>query len=153
MTIPRVALAVGLALNILAAPLAVGKAQRPTTPGIGSLMISPGWANAEGENQPTFTKSKFAVPLLHQAVNDDWTARGYSNPKVESYAAGWSRGDHTHPVSLIMTVGSGRMEFVFTGQRFVVEPGDELLYAAHTVHSARNVYDGTTQMLESYKRP
>ena len=135
-----------LAGGLLAAPLAGGEAQQPTTPRIGL-------ADAEGENQPTFTKSKFAVPLMHQAAKEDWAARGYSNPKVESYAAGWSRPDHTHPVSLIMTVVSGRMEFAFTGQRFVVEPGDELLYAAHTVHSARNIYDGTTQMLESYKRP
>ena len=140
-------------VGLLAAPLAVGEAQQPTMPRIGSLMISPRLAAAEGENQPTFTKSKFAVPLMPQAIKEDWAARGYSNPKVESYAAGWSRRDHTHPVSLIMTVVSGRMEFVFTGQRFVVEPGDELLYAAHTVHSARNIYDGTTQMLESYKRP
>jgi mannose-6-phosphate isomerase-like protein (cupin superfamily) len=44
------------------------------------------------------------------------------------------------------------MEFVFGGQRFVVEPGDELFYPAYTVHSARNLYEGTTQMMESYKR-
>ena len=147
MTITRAAITVGLAFGLLSPPL-VGDAQQTTTIPRSGLL-----ADAEGENQPTFTKSKFAVPLMHQAIKEDWAARGYSNPKVESYAAGWSRGDHTHPVSLIMTVVSGRMEFVFTGQHFVVEPGDELLYAAHTVHSARNIYDGTTQMLESYKRP
>jgi mannose-6-phosphate isomerase-like protein (cupin superfamily) len=51
-----------------------------------------------------------------------------------------------------MTIVTGRMEFVFGGQRFVVEPGDELFYPAYTVHSARNLYEGTTQMMESYKR-
>jgi mannose-6-phosphate isomerase-like protein (cupin superfamily) len=116
------------------------------------MMAGPGLADAEGENQPMFTKGKFAVPISHQAVQEDWAARGYSNPKVESYAEGWSRGDHTHPVSLIMTLVTGRMEFVFAGQHFVVEPGDELLYLAHTVHSARNLYNGTTQMMEGYKR-
>jgi quercetin dioxygenase-like cupin family protein len=44
------------------------------------------------------------------------------------------------------------MEFLIAGQRFVVEPGDELFYPAHVVHSARTLYDGTSQMLESSKR-
>jgi hypothetical protein len=41
------------------------------------------------------------------------------------------------------------MEFTFAGQRFVLEPGDELFYAANTAHSAQNIYDGTTQMMSS----
>ena len=109
-------------------------------------------AAADDAKPATLTKGKFAVPISHEVVQADWTARDYSNPKVESYAQGWSRGEHTHPVGLIMTVVTGRMEFVFGGQHFVVEPGDELSYAAHTVHSARNLYDGTTQMMESYKQ-
>jgi quercetin dioxygenase-like cupin family protein len=54
-------------------------------------------------------------------------------------------------VSLIMTLVTGRMEFIFAGHRVVVEPGDELLYPAHTVHAASNIHDGTTQMMESYR--
>ena len=107
---------------------------------------------ADEENPATFTKGKFAVPISHEVVKADWTARDYSDPKIQYYAQGWARGDHTHPVSLIMTIVTGRMEFVFGGQRFVVEPGDELFYPAYTVHSARNLYEGTTQMMESYKR-
>jgi mannose-6-phosphate isomerase-like protein (cupin superfamily) len=109
-------------------------------------------AAADDGKQATFTRGKFAVPIRHEVVEADWTARDYSKPKIESYAQGWSRGEHTHPVNLIMTIVTGRMEFVFGRQRFVVEPGDEIFYAAHTVHSARNLYDGTTQMMESYKR-
>jgi mannose-6-phosphate isomerase-like protein (cupin superfamily) len=109
-------------------------------------------AVADDEKQATFTKGRFAVPISPEAVEADWTARGYSKPKVESYAQGWSRGEHTHPVNLIMTIVAGRMEFTFDGERYVVEPGDEIFYAANTVHSAQNLYDGTTQMMESYKR-
>ena len=116
-----------------------------------SAMVGPVLADSDGENQPKFTKGKFAVPISYEDVKKDWTARGYSNPKVASYSEGWFRGDHTHPVSLIMTLVSGRMEFIFAGERFVIAPGDELLYSAHTVHSARNIFDGTTQMMESYK--
>jgi len=123
-----IGLAVALALNLLLAPL------------------------AGGEKHATFTKGKFAVPISAETVEADWTARGYSKPKVESYSQGWSKGGHTHPVNLIMAIVAGRMEFTFDGERYVVEPGDEIFYAANTVHSARNLHDGTTQMMESYKR-
>jgi len=43
------------------------------------------------------------------------------------------------------------MEFIMAGQRFVVEPGDEIFYPAHVVHSARNLYDSTSQMLVGSK--
>ena len=88
-------------------------------------------------------------PSAHQRELD---CAGYSTPKVTAYPAGWSRGEHTHGVSLIMTLVTGRMEFIFAGHRVVVEPGDELLYPANTVHAARNIHDGTTEMMESHKR-
>src|SRR5262249_18393455 len=103
------------------------------------------------EEGPTFTKGKLAVPVNPETVKHDWTARGYSNPRIRYYAQGWSRGEHTHPESLIMTVLIGRMEFTFGAQRFILEPGDELSYAANTVHSARTLYDGPTQMMSGEK--
>jgi len=115
-------------------------------------LLAPLAAKADDGRQPTLIKGKFAVPISRKDVEADWTARGYSAPKMEVYPRGWSRGEHTHPVSLIMTLASGRMEFVFAGQRLIVEPGDELSYAAQTEHAARNTYDGPTQMLESYKK-
>ncbi len=127
--------------SLLAAPRAV------QTQPAGRLLMA-----ADGENPATFTRGKFAVPLSHEVVKADWTARGYSDPKTQYYARGWAKGEHTHPVSLIMTIVTGRMEFVFGVQRFVVDPGDELFYPAYTVHSARNLYDGATQMMESSKR-
>ena len=119
-----------------------------------SLLAARAHANAEdteGENRPKFTKDKFSVPINLENVVQAWTARGYSTPRIRSYPQGWSRGEHTHPVSLIMTAFSGRMEFTFAPQRFVLEPGDELSYAANTVHSAKNLHDGPTQMVESEK--
>ena len=107
---------------------------------------------AAEERPATFTKGKFVVPIGRDVVEQDWTARGYSDPKIQDYPQGWARAEHTHPVSLIMTIVTGRMEFVFGDQHFVVEPGDELFYPAGTVHSARNLYDGPTRMMESHQR-
>jgi hypothetical protein len=116
-----------------------------------SVIVGPGLADPDADNRPTFTKGKFVVPINQEHIKENWTARGYSPPKVASYPTGWSKGEHTHGVSLIMTLVVGRMEFVFAGQRVVVEPGDELFYPAYTVHAARNIHDGVTQMMESHK--
>jgi mannose-6-phosphate isomerase-like protein (cupin superfamily) len=115
-------------------------------------MIGPGLSDTQESNPATFTKGKFAVPVNRDAVTADWAARGYSHPVVKPYAHGRSKGDHTHSVHLVMAVVTGRIEFLIAGQRFVVEPGDEIFYPAHTVHSARNLHDGTSQMMESSKR-
>ncbi len=88
-----------------------------------SVMVEPVLADSHASNQLAFTKGP-----------------------------GWSKGEHTHPVHIIVTMIVGRMEFIIAGQRFVVEPGDELLYPAHAVHSARNLHDGASHMMESSKR-
>jgi hypothetical protein len=108
-------------------------------------------ADSQESNQPTFTRGKFTVPISLEDVAADWTARGYSQPAVRHYAQGWSRDEHTHAEHLIITVVTRRMEFIIAGQRFVVEPGDELFYPAHVVRSARNLYDGTSQTLSGHK--
>jgi mannose-6-phosphate isomerase-like protein (cupin superfamily) len=117
-----------------------------------SVLGGPGVAEVQESQPPTFTKSKFAVPVNRDAVTVDWTARGYSHPVVKPYAHGWSKGEHTHPVPLVITVVTGRMEFRMAGQRFVVEPGDELSYPAHIVHAAKNLSEDTSEMLEGSKR-
>ena len=120
----------------------------------GSLLAARTHAKAEGregEEKPTVTKGKFAVPVNPENVKQDWTTRGYSAPQQRSYPQGWSRGEHTHPVSLIMTLLTGRMEFTFGAQHFVLEPGDELFYPANTAHSAKNISDSVTQMMSSDK--
>jgi mannose-6-phosphate isomerase-like protein (cupin superfamily) len=130
-----------LGVSLLVAPLAA-QAQAA-----GPLLVA-----ADEDTPATCTKDKYTLPLSQEVVKADWTARGYSDPKTQYYAHGWTKGEHSHPVSLIMTIVTGRMEFVFGAQRVVIDPGDELFYPAYTVHSARNLYDGTTQMMESYKR-
>jgi mannose-6-phosphate isomerase-like protein (cupin superfamily) len=117
-----------------------------------SVTIGPVSADAQASNAPTFTKGKFAVPVNRDAVTADWTARGYSHPRVKPYAQGWLRGEHTHPEYFLFTVTVGRMEFIIAGQHFVLEPGDELFYPAHAVHSARNLYEGTSQLMSSSKQ-
>ncbi len=62
---------------------------------------------------------------------------------------GWSKGEHTHSVHILITIIVGRMEFVIADQRFVVEPGDELSCPAHAVHSAGNLHDGASHTMES----
>jgi len=47
--------------------------------------------------------------------------------------------------------GSSKMKCLIVKQRFVVEPGDAILSPAHAVHSARNLYAGTSLRLESHK--
>lgn len=122
------------------------------------VMVGPASADTDDANQPKFIKGKFDVPVSRDDVMKHWTARGYFSPEVELKSQGWSserpnrvRGEHTHPWNLLFTVVVGRMEFIIEGQRFVVEPGDELFYPAYAVISARNIYDGDSQMLVSYK--
>ncbi|MFQ5955822.1 MAG: cupin domain-containing protein, partial [Kiloniellales bacterium] len=109
-------------------------------------------ADGLGSARPTLVEDKFGVPIDRQAVMLDWTSRGYSSPTVTLYPRGWERGEHAHPTNMLITLITGRMEFVIAGQRVVVEPGDELLYPARVGISARNLHDGTSRMLASWKR-
>ena len=116
------------------------------------LLAAPLMAEAQDCASPTFKKGKFAIPMDRDVVRAEWVSRGYTDINVKPYPRGWSRGEHTHPVHLIITLVAGRMEFLLTGQGFVVEPGDELCYPAYTVHSARNLYEGTSEMMEGSRQ-
>ncbi len=104
------------------------------------------WAQAQRDTKPMLTTEKFGVPVNPDVVREDWVARGYSF-NARPYAPGWTRDAHTHPWNLLITLVRGKMEFIIAGRRFVVRPGDELFYPANAVISARNIYDGTSQML------
>jgi hypothetical protein len=43
------------------------------------------------------------------------------------------------------------MEYNIEGQRFILEPGDELLYPANATQTARNLFDGVSKMLVATK--
>jgi len=82
-----------------------------------SGMAGPVFADAQESNPPTFTRGKFAVPVNRDAVAADWAARGYAHLAVKPYGQGRSRAEHTHPVSLVITVVTGRIEFLIAGQQ------------------------------------
>src|SRR5688500_12750056 len=50
-----------------------------------SAMVGPGLADPDADRRPTFTKGKFAVPINQAHIKENWTARGYSTPKVTAY--------------------------------------------------------------------
>jgi len=113
-----------------------------------SVMVEPVLADSHASNLLAFTKGKFAVPIDPDAVNSAWLLQPQGE-LLRARVVERGKGEHTHPVHIIVTMIVGRMEFIIAGQRFVVEPGDELLYPAHAVHSARNLHDGASHMLES----
>lgn len=115
---------------------------------IGVVLMVVG-VDTQGDQKPQLTKGKFTVPVNSKVVESEWSARGYSGFRQASYIQGWSRGEHTHAWNILITLAHGRMEFIIEGQRFVVEPGDELLYPAHAVISARNLYEGMSIMLNT----
>jgi quercetin dioxygenase-like cupin family protein len=47
----------------------------------------------------------------------------------------------------VRAILAGRMEYIIDGQRFVLEPGDELFYPANATQTARNLSDGVSKML------
>jgi quercetin dioxygenase-like cupin family protein len=51
----------------------------------------------------------------------------------------------------VRAVLAGRMEYIIDGQRFVLEPGDELFYPANAMQTARNLSDGVSKMLVATK--
>ena len=126
--------------------------RRAFVAGLGAVLAAPLAVGAQDCALPTFSKGKFTVPLDRDAVRAEWASRGYGDITVKPYAREWSRGEHTHPVHLVFTLVTGRAEFRMTGQRFVLEPGDELCYPANTVHSARNLFEGTSEMMEGSRR-
>ena len=118
----------------------------------GGLLAAPLVAETQDCASPTFKKGKFAIPLDRDVVRAEWVSRGYTDINVKPYPRGWSRGEHTHPVHLVVTLVAGMAEFRMAGQHFVLEPGDELCYPAYTVHEARNLYEGTSEMMEGSRQ-
>ena len=116
------------------------------------LLAAPLAAETQDCASPTFKKGKFAMPLDRDVVRAEWVSRGYTDINVKPYPRGWSRGEQTHPVHLVVTLVAGMAEFRMVGQHFVLEPGDELCYPAYTVHAARNLYEGTSEMMEGSRR-
>ena len=102
--------------------------------------------------QGQFVKKKYALPVDEKLVESDWTALGYAPPYIARRAQGWSRGNHKHEWDLLIVPISGLFQFTIKGERYVVEPGDELYYPANARLSSKNISSGTSLMLISFRQ-
>ena len=115
-------------------------------------------AGTEDASEPHFVKGKFELPLETDAIREQWEALGYSLCEFDGKEKGWSserperhKGEHTHPWYILFAGKSGKMEFIIQGQRFELEPGDELYYPKYAVIAARNLYDGRSEWFDCWK--
>ena len=102
---------------------------------------------AENQNgaEPYLVKGKFELPLNTGEINGQWKALGYRKCKFDGKGKGWTNGEHTHSWYALFAGRAGKMEFIIQGQRFVLEPGDELYYPKDAVMAAKNLHDGRSE--------
>ncbi len=94
-------------------------------------------------------RNKFPTPVDRDLVADDWRARGYScGLFVDPPGQQWL--DFVHDCNELVTVLEGRLEMRIGDQRFVMEPGDEVIIPRDAVHSVINAHDGVTKWLYGY---
>jgi hypothetical protein len=115
-------------------------------PFVSALLMMAAIVEAPAGDAPVLVKGKFQTPVDLDSVVADWRARGYSDWASSWKETGWS-SDHPYSQNCIRTVLEGRVEYIIDGQRFVVEPGDELFYPANATQTARNLHDGYSKML------
>ncbi len=101
---------------------------------------------ASAGDAPLLIKGKFGTPVNKEAVIADWKARGYTDWANSLMATNQSDA-WVSPHNCLRTILEGRVEFIIDGQRFVLEPGDELFYPANAMPSARNLHEGNSKML------
>ena len=119
-------------------------------PLVSALLMMAAIVEASAGDAPVLVKGKFETPVNFDEVTDDWKARGYSNWSRSSKERGWS-STRSFDHNCLRTVLTGRVEFIIEGQRFVVEPGDELLYPANATETAMNLDDGVSEVLVGTK--
>ena len=101
--------------------------------------------------EPYLVKGQFELPLTTDEIREQWTVLGECQfaGKAEGWTTGkskgWYIGDHTHPQYALFAGKMGKMEFIIQGQRFVLEPGDELYYPKDAVIAAKNLHDGRSE--------
>ena len=115
-------------------------------PFLSALLMMAAIVEAPAGDAPVLVKSKFQTPVSLDGVVADWKVRGYSNWSSSWKAEGWS-SDRAFSGYCLCTVLEGRVEYIIEGQRFVLEPGDELFYPANATQTARNLYDGISKVL------
>ncbi len=115
-------------------------------------------AGSQGGTDPYIVKGKFELPLNSGEIKEQWAALGYRSCQFEIKDKGWTsdlperhKGEHTHIEYVLYAGKLGEMEFIIEGQRFVLEPGDELYYPKSAVIAAKNVHDGRSVFLVCWK--
>ncbi len=103
-------------------------------------------------------KGQFELPLNTDEIREQWTVLGYRKCQNEGKDEGWTsdrperhKGEHTHPWYALFAGKTGKMEFIIQGQRFVLEPGDELYYPKDAVIAAKNLHDGRSEWFACWK--
>ncbi len=95
------------------------------------------------------TKHTFSQPLNRAAVQRNWKDRGYSCELfIDPPGQQWN--NFVHATNELVTVVEGVLEMTIEGQRWIVEPGDEVFIPRGAVHSVRNVHQGMTRWLYGY---
>ncbi len=119
-------------------------------PFVSALLMMAAIVEAPAGDAPVLIKGKFQTPVSQEDVVADWKARGYSDWTSSWKEKGWS-SERAYSKNCVRAVLAGRMEYIIDGQRFVLEPGDELFYPANATQTARNLSDGVSKMLVATK--
>ena len=110
------------------------------------ITVGPAFADSHDGNQSKFVKARFDTPVSQTYVKQNWIERGYYIKRYDA-EPGWVLEEHYHVYDWLLTVAEGRLEMTVEGQRFVLEPGDEIFTPHQTVYSKRNLHDGFTMFL------
>ncbi len=115
-------------------------------PFVSALLMLVAIVEAPAGDAPVLIKGKFETPVSMESVIADWKASGYSDFSSSWKEKGWS-SERAYHKNCVRAVLAGRMEYIIDGQRFVLEPGDDLFYPANATQTARNLSDGVSEML------
>lgn len=104
---------------------------------------------AEAETDEFVVRHRFPLPVDVAAVTRDWIGRGFSC-RAFSDPPGREWIDYVHDSDELVTVVEGRLEVEMHGERWELEPGDELYIPRDVTHTVRNRHTGTTRWLYGY---
>ncbi len=94
-------------------------------------------------------RKKFPTPVERATVAADWQMQGYScGLFVDPPGQQWL--DFVHGSNELVTVLEGRLDMRIGDQRFIMEPGDEVIIPRRIVHSVINAHHGVTKWLYGY---
>ncbi len=94
-------------------------------------------------------RHKFIVPVETAEVAADWKARGYScNLFTDPPGREWK--NFVHHCDEVVAVVEGKLEMMIEGEKFLLEPGDEVFIPSNALHSVKNIHHITTHWLYGY---